>query len=48
MRCRYHEGGMVCRLYWCRRCLDTRYGIEWDPESRMFECPRCTGYCNCS
>ncbi|UZJ54427.1 hypothetical protein CBS101457_003747 [Exobasidium rhododendri] len=48
MRCRFHENGKVCPLYWCKRCLGVRYAIEWDAESRTFQCPRCSAYCNCS
>lgn len=50
MRCRNHENGQVCPLFYCRRCLRKRYGIvdEWDPESRDWKCPRCLAYCNCS
>ncbi|PWN48430.1 hypothetical protein IE53DRAFT_412339 [Violaceomyces palustris] len=48
MRCRNHEGEHVCPLFFCKRCIEIRYGMDFDPDSRTFKCPRCEGYCNCS
>lgn len=48
MRCCNRDGDKECRLYFCPRCLDIRYGIETDLSCQDFHCPRCIGYCNCS
>ena len=48
MRCRFHDDGHVCPLFYCKSCLLVRYHIIADFESRSFVCPRCKGLCNCS
>ncbi|KAN0060816.1 hypothetical protein ACQY0O_007475 [Thecaphora frezii] len=48
MHCSYSKGDLTCTLHFCKRCIEIRYGLDFDASSTTFKCPRCMGYCNCS
>lgn len=46
MKC--HSKDPDCGLEYCKSCVENRYDFPFDPDSRVFICPKCLGNCNCT
>ncbi|KZP32016.1 hypothetical protein FIBSPDRAFT_550653 [Athelia psychrophila] len=52
MKCRGKKTnirGAPCKLEYCDHCVQQRYPqLKFDKTNAKFECPKCSGYCNCT
>ncbi|SOV07536.1 uncharacterized protein UDID_05314 [Ustilago sp. UG-2017a] len=48
VRCVRFRQGVECGLMYCQRCIEARYGMDFNADDPKFHCPRCLGYCSCS